>query len=93
MRCDWRNDQEEWLISSQSILQKSQSLFGDDIGSMVALITHRRLAVSLIGRIEVGISEWIQQKIGSVESIDVWFIVVVYSMGIEQLSRVECVIA
>lgn len=82
------NAQEERLLCGDCIIQKTKCFLDGDIHRVAAFVADWRVVVSLVGGIEIRIRVGIEQEVGSVESSNVWGVVVVYSVRIEQLANV-----
>lgn len=87
------NAQEERLLRGDGIIQKTKCFLRGYIYRVAAFVAHWRVVISLVGGVEIGIRVGIEQEVGSVESSNVWGIVVVHGVCIEQLAHVVCLIS
>lgn len=93
MRRHGRNAQEERLVRFYGVVEEAESLGGEDVGGVLALIADRRVLVALVGGVEVAVRERVEEEIGARPAGWEGAVIVCDVVGVEELSRVVGVVA
>lgn len=59
---------------------------------MPALVADGGVAIALVGTVQVGVGERVQQEVGAIEAVDKRAVIVLDSVGVEQLASVVRVV-
>lgn len=60
---------------------------------MLSGVGNGRVMISLIDRVEILVSAWVQNKVGSIEALGEWQIVVIHGVRVKELASVVGVVS